>query len=181
MSQKPETLLWNRLKEKIPQHWNVTRIENRFGGGVPDVHICAEGISFWVELKTTKTNRINISSHQVAWNFAYSKSGGVSFFLVHPLKGGNLYLFDGSLGRELATHGLAMSGSGLKTGTEPRTAVRCLWSGSGLDELWSRVLEIGRGRVGVGSSEQSGSGPSMGSGRRRVGRHRGHGWLVSGG
>ena len=82
------------------------------GGGVPDVHMCAEGYPFWVELKTTKTNRINISSGQIAWNHAYWRSGGVSFFLVHPLKGRNLYLFAGDKGRELATHGLAVRGSG---------------------------------------------------------------------
>ena len=56
MTQKPETLFWNRLKEKIPLHWQVTRIENRYGGGIPDVYICAEGCSFWIELKVTKTN-----------------------------------------------------------------------------------------------------------------------------
>ena len=149
MAQKPETLLWNRLKEKIPQKWNVTRIENSFGGGVPDVHICAEGIPFWVELKTTKTNRINISSHQIAWNYAYWQSGGVSFFLVHPLKGGNLYLFGGDKGRELATHGLGVRGSG----TGVQTAVRCMWSGSGIDELWNQVFGFSRDRVGSGSKE----------------------------
>ena len=106
-----------------------------------------------MELKITKTNRINISSNQIAWNFAYTKSGGVSFFLVSPLKGGNLYLFDGSLGRELATHGLAISSSGssLQTGTQARTVVRCLWSGSGISELWSEALALGRVRSGRGS------------------------------
>ena len=147
MTQKPETLLWNKLKEKIPSRWNTTRIESRFGGGIPDVHICAEGCPFWIELKTTKTNRIIISSHQVAWNFAYSQSGGVSFFLVHPLSSPNLYLFDGSRGRELLNHGLKSNGSG--------TVVPCLWSGDDWSGLIARILEIVQGRVGVGSGNKS--------------------------
>lgn len=124
------------------------------GGGVPDVHICAESYPFWVELKTTKTNRINISSGQIAWNHAYWRSGGVSFFLVHPLKGRNLYLFAGDKGRELATHGLAVRGSG----SGAKTSVDCLWSGSGLEELWGRALDLSRGRVGDLSRGRVGSG-----------------------
>ena len=96
----------------MPKSWHTTRIENRYGGGVPDVHVCAEGIPFWIELKTTKTNRVNVSSHQVAWNFAYCQSGGVSFFLVKALLSPNLYLFDGVHGRGLMEHGLKSGRSG---------------------------------------------------------------------
>ena len=123
MTQKTETLLWKRLKEKIPPHWHTTRIENRYGGGVPDVYMCADSVPFWVELKITNSNRVNVSSHQVAWNYAHCRSGGVSFYLVSPLSSPNLYLFDGIHGRELVVHGLSRVGSGL--------AGDCLWSGSG--------------------------------------------------
>ena len=104
--------MWNNLRSKMPKSWNTTRIENRFGGGIPDVHVCAEGLPFWIELKVTKTNRVNVSAHQVAWNFAYSQSGGVSFFLVAALLTSNLYLFDGVHGRGLAEHGLKSGRSG---------------------------------------------------------------------
>ena len=178
MAQKPETLLWNKLKEKIPPHWNTTRIENRYGGGVPDVHICAEGCSFWVELKVTKTNRLNISSHQVAWNYAYYKSGGVSFFLVHPLSSPNLYLFGGDHGRELVKHGLRTVGSGSGAGTGDH----CLWSGSDWSGLVGSLVGISRGRVGdhgresgleVGSGSVGGGSGLVGSGREM--KH----WLTS--
>ena len=134
----------------MPQHWHTTRIENRFGGGIPDVHVCAESLAFWIELKTTKTNRVNVSAHQVAWNFAYSQSGGVSFFLVSPLSSSNLYLFAGDQGRGLVEHGLR-SGS---VGSGP--IVACLWSGAvgsgagGFDSL----LEIVRGRVGAAEKRE---------------------------
>ena len=165
MTAKPETLFWNRLRAKMPSSWHTTRIENRTGGGVPDVHVCAEGLPFWVELKVTKNNRVNVSAHQVAWNFAYSRSGGVSFFLVRTLAADNLYLFDGVHGRGLAEHGLRSgsgSGSGLVgSGSEvkppsfppvgPGTVVPCLWSGSGWSGwsgLLGEMLEVVRGRIG---------------------------------
>ena len=161
MTQKPETLLWNKLREKMPKSWNTTRIENRFGGGIPDVHVCAEGLPFWIELKTTKTNRVNVSAHQVAWNFAYSQSGGVSFFLVAALSGTNLYLFDGAHGRGLAEHGLKSGRSGSGSGRSgsgqvgPGTVVPCLWSGPVGSGLLVGMLDIVRGRVGsVGSGPE---------------------------
>ena len=120
----------------MPQHWHTTRIENRFGGGIPDVHVCAEGLSFWIELKTTKTNRVNVSAHQVAWNFAYSQSGGVSFFVVSPLSSSNLYLFAGDQGRGLVEHGLRSGSVG---------------SGSG---FFDSLLEIVRGRVGAAEKRE---------------------------
>ena len=135
--------MWNRLKENLPKHWNTTRIENRYGGGIPDVHICADGFAFWVELKITKTNGINISSHQVAWNYGYVRSGGVSFYLVSPLLSPHLYLFGGEYGRELKLHGLATTGSG--------TVVPCAWSG----DTWSGLIGAmtsGRDRVGLSGS-----------------------------
>ena len=136
--------MWNNLRSKMPKSWNTTRIENRFGGGIPDVHVCAEGLPFWIELKVTKTNRVNVSAHQVAWNFAYSQSGGVSFFLVAALASSNLYLFDGVHGRGLAEHGLKSGRSG--------TVVPCLWSGPVGSGLLDGMLGIVRGRVGsVGS------------------------------
>lgn len=155
--------MWNNLRSKMPKSWNTTRIENRFGGGIPDVHVCAEGLPFWIELKVTKTNRVNVSAHQVAWNFAYSQSGGVSFFLVAALASSNLYLFDGVHGRGLAEHGLKTgrvgdhgSGSGqVGSGSVGSgTMVPCLWSGSDQVDLQESMLDIVRGRIAPGLEEK---------------------------
>jgi hypothetical protein len=151
----------------MPKSWNTTRIENRFGGGIPDVHVCAEGLPFWIELKTTKTNRVNVSAHQVAWNFAYSQSGGVSFFLVAALSASNLYLFDGAHGRGLAEHGLKSGsvGSG-SVGSGSGTVVPCLWSGPVGSGLLVGMLDIVRGRLGSGSEVKPPSfPPAAGSGQ----------------
>ena len=168
--------MWNRLRGRMPKSWNTTRIENRYGGGIPDVHVCAESLPFWIELKVTKTNRVNVSAHQVAWNFAYSQSGGVSFFLVAALASSNLYLFDGVHGRGLAEHGLKTgrvgdhgsgsgqvgsgqvgsvgSGSGQVGSVGSGTLVPCLWSGSDQVELQESMLDIVRGRIAPGLEEK---------------------------
>ena len=158
--------MWNNLRSKMPKSWNTTRIENRYGGGIPDVHVCAEGLPFWIELKVTKTNRVNVSAHQVAWNFAYSQSGGVSFFLVAALLTSNLYLFDGVHGRGLAEHGLKTGrvgdhgsgsvGSGqVGSGSVGSgTMVPCLWSGSDQVGIQEAMLDIVRGRIAPGLEEK---------------------------
>jgi len=99
-----------------------------------------------MELKVTKTNAINISPHQIAWNHAYCQAGGVSFFLIHPLLSHGLYLFDGIKGRELAKSGLR----GISL--EPGSGVVPLWSGESESGLLVGALEIARSRVGVGIS-----------------------------
>ena len=116
MSQKPEPLFWNNLKKSLPKTWHISRIENRYGGGIPDVYICADGKSFWLELKVTKNHRVSISSHQIAWHYAHYRAKGVSFFLVKTLSSPTLYLFDGVRGRELPDQGLRVGvrDSGLK-------------------------------------------------------------------
>ena len=154
--------MWNRLRGRMPKSWNTTRIENRYGGGIPDVHVCAESLPFWIELKVTKTNRVNVSAHQVAWNFAYSQSGGVSFFLVEALSSSNLYLFDGVHGRGLAEHGLKSGRSGSGS-VGLGTMVPCLWSGSVGSGLLDNMLDIVRGRVGVGSEANTPLVPPVGS------------------
>ena len=152
------------MKTKIPKKWHWNRIENRFGGGIPDVFLCAEGVPFWVELKTTKTHRVNISSHQVSWHFAYHRAGGISFFLVNPLSSPNLYLFGGEQGRELVVNGLRSGESG--------TVVPCQWSGADWSGAIDHMFGAARGRVGV-------QGPGSGSGHSGSG-HSGSGHSGSG-
>lgn len=67
----------------------------------------ADGVPFWVELKVAKSNRVDLSPHQVAWNMVYSTRGGANFVLVkHPSSKG-LYLFDGDKGPSLLAGGIA--------------------------------------------------------------------------
>ena len=114
----PEANFWNTLKKNLPKKLYATRIENRHGGGVPDVDCIWSGISFWMELKTTKNNTVNLSPNQIAWNTKYCLNGGLSFILVQRLGEGSLFLFRGDDARDLASKGLSIdpiiktSGSG---------------------------------------------------------------------
>ena len=121
------------MKKSLPKKWHISRIENRFGGGIPDVYICADGKPFWLELKVTKNHRVSISSHQIAWHFAHSQSNGVSFFLVKTLLAPTLYLFDGVHGRELLDQGLRVGIRGPGSGTGVRDSGFPI-RGSGADD-----------------------------------------------
>ena len=105
MSRGPEANFWNTLRKNLPKNCLATRIENKHGGGVPDVHLVWDGYSFWLELKVSKTNAVNLSPHQVAWNAAYSARGGSNFFLVKRHKEGDLLLFGGEQGPEVLAQG----------------------------------------------------------------------------
>ena len=88
----PEANFWNTLKRNLPTNCFSTRIENRHGGGVPDVHFTWSGFVFWLELKTTKNNSVRLSPQQIAWNTAYSSKSGLTFILVKHLSSGDLFL-----------------------------------------------------------------------------------------
>ena len=51
----PETSLWNTLKKQLPNDVFAERIENRQGGGFPDVFLCREGHIQLIELKVPQS------------------------------------------------------------------------------------------------------------------------------
>ena len=107
MSRGPEANFWSTIRQNLPKKCFATRIENKHGGGVPDVHFIWDGLSFWCELKTIKSNAVNITAHQVAWNMAYWARGGSNFFLVKSLKERDIILFDGDQGADLIKGGVS--------------------------------------------------------------------------
>jgi len=130
MAQGPEARFWQSLRNGLPKQAHATRIENRHGGGVPDVHIVWDGIPFWVELKVSKNGAVNLAAHQVAWHAAYTRRGGVSFILVKDPSSGSLFLFSGDRGSEVR-------GSGLQA--------PCLWSGSGIEPCFGALRDAALG------------------------------------
>ena len=58
MTTKPETIFGREIMKNINAQW--TRIENRHGGGIPDLYGIRDGTSIWLELKCIKKNSINI-------------------------------------------------------------------------------------------------------------------------
>jgi hypothetical protein len=63
---KRESLLFQRLKQHT-KNIHFTRIESSTVQGIPDVHGCGNGVSFWIELKSTEDSFPILSKFQMAW------------------------------------------------------------------------------------------------------------------
>ena len=115
MSRGQEANFWSTIRQNLPKKCFATRIENKHGGGVPDVHMVWDGLPFWCELKVTKGNAVKVTPHQVAWNMAYWARGGSNFFLVKCASTRDIILFDGDQGASLIEGGVsAAQGSRFK-------------------------------------------------------------------
>ena len=97
----PEANLWQRFRAGQPPKTFLNRIENKHGGGVPDVFVCIDGHPLWIELKVAKWYDVVLSPHQVAWHTAYNAHGGLSFFLVSDPRSKKLGLIKGLRAVEL--------------------------------------------------------------------------------
>ena len=93
---KPESKLWQLGKKNIPSiHW--TRLESWAMPGVPDVYGIQDGISIFVELKVTRSNKIGLSAFQKNWLYNHYLQGGRSFIMLQHLGQRTLYIFPSSI------------------------------------------------------------------------------------
>lgn len=114
---------------------------------MPDVYAMYDGMPVWLELKTTKSNSVNISPTQISWHTAHSHCNGLSFILVKHLGTGHLFLFQGHRARLLASEGLG-SGSDFR-GTRFGDLFGAIYDQS--REHFGAILgDSGSGRVGSG-------------------------------
>ncbi len=60
----------------------MTRIESSTINGIPDVHACVNGNSFWLELKSNEDKNFGLSKYQIIWQIDYINAGGVVYNLV---------------------------------------------------------------------------------------------------
>lgn len=83
MPAKPETNLYNRLKENL-SNCLFTRIESRVNLGIPDCFLAFRNGEFVpVELKVVKHGRkVRLSPHQVAYHLRHAQNGNRTFILV---------------------------------------------------------------------------------------------------
>ena len=89
---KQESKLWQLVKKNIPSiHW--TRLESWSMPGVPDLYGIQEGVSLFVELKVTKSNKIALSPFQHNWLYSHYLQGGRSFIMLQTLGQRALYIF----------------------------------------------------------------------------------------
>ena len=102
---KLESKFYNELKRITPQiRW--TRIENTSVSGTPDLlGYNSSGHYFTVELKVSRSNKVNLSPHQIAYHITHPKN---SFILVKSLAACTVKLYEGSRVKELAACGLKL-------------------------------------------------------------------------
>tara|TARA_R100001509_G_scaffold128694_1_gene82070 strand:+ start:76 stop:501 length:426 start_codon:yes stop_codon:yes gene_type:complete len=125
---KPESKLWQLVKKNIPNvHW--TRLESWAMPGVPDVYGIQEGVSVFVELKVTRSNKINLSPFQINWLYNHYLQGGRSFIMLQHLDQRLLRVFPSSV-----LH------SPLSITSEPQLKVS--YTGAAASASWARVSEF---------------------------------------
>ena len=81
------------------------RIENRHGGGIPDLIGIKNRVVIFLELKCIKQNSINITPKQISRNSNIFDVYGKNYFLVKHIEQRIIKLYDGDKGRELKRDG----------------------------------------------------------------------------
>ena len=101
----PESKFYQQFKKATPNIiWN--RVENLAIPGMPDALGYTENFFYFtVEFKVTKSNKVRLSPHQIAYHVAHPHN---SFILAEHLGSGSLKLYEGSVIRELAACGLKL-------------------------------------------------------------------------
>jgi len=108
MTVKPESNFGRLLMKNIDAQW--TRIENRHGGGIPDLYGIRHGVVIWAELKCIKQNSINLSPLQISWNYNNFRNNGKNYYIVQDARSKVIKLYDGDKGRELKEKGFLYDG-----------------------------------------------------------------------
>ena len=164
----PEAKLWKTLKPLLEaEKCMTTRIENRHGGGLPDVCISSPFGIFMIELKISQNFSVGLSDMQIAYNTLLTHKHGLSFILAEvparPMPSQIVSLFEdqGPGSEELGSGSVGSGASGrgnrVGSGRGPRTSV-----GSGRDRyyLWHGRDAVDVGRVGL-RAEALASGSSL--------------------
>ena len=106
---KLESKLWQKIKKKTPNiTW--TRVESWASFGFPDLVGYTEKLGFFtVELKVTKSKKISLSPHQIAFHVKHPRRTWILAATLDPRneKLCEYFLVPGSEVRKLAACGLA--------------------------------------------------------------------------
>ncbi len=119
----PEAKLYKKIKKATPTiSWN--RIENLAFPGMPDALAYNKYNQFFtVEFKVTKSNKVRLSPHQVAWHMRHPYN---TFICIEHLGSCTVKLYEGSVVGELAACGLELEPCSL-----------------GLEACWLRLTQLG--------------------------------------
>ena len=108
MTAKIESNFGREIMKNIDAQWS--RIENRHGGGVPDIYGIRDGVAIWLELKCIRQNSIFLSPLQISWNYNNFRNGGKNYYIVRDTRSKVIKLYDGDKGREIKEQGWKYDG-----------------------------------------------------------------------
>ena len=101
----PERKFYQKIKRAFSD-FSLIRLENNSLHGTPDLLVCnANGHFFTIELKVTKSNKVNLSPHQIAFHVRHPHN---TFIMVEALGPGTVKLFRGSRIMELDACGFKL-------------------------------------------------------------------------
>ena len=105
----PEKKFWYEIKAfnlKNNCELSFTRVENTASWGTPDIlGYNLSGNFFTVELKVTKTNKVRLSPHQIAFHVKHPNN---TFILVKALSLNSIKLYEGRYIKDLDACGLKL-------------------------------------------------------------------------
>ena len=106
---KPEKKLWHEIKTFSTENTcklSFTRVENSVSWGTPDLlGYSPSGHFFTLELKVTKTNKVRLSPHQIAFHVKHPNN---TFIMVKALSLNVIKLYEGRFIKELDARGLKL-------------------------------------------------------------------------
>ena len=106
---KPEKKFWYEIKAfnlKNNCKLSFTRVENTASWGTPDILGYNSNSNFFtIELKVTKTNKVRLSPHQIAFHVKHPNN---TFILVKALSLNSIKLYEGRYIKDLDACGLKL-------------------------------------------------------------------------
>ena len=106
----PEAKFYKEIKRKLPE-FSFVRIENSSLLGTPDLLVYnTSGHFCTIELKVTKSKKLRVSPHQIAFHVKHPTNTFILAKALGPLpsKTSPISMFHGSRIRELVTQGLKL-------------------------------------------------------------------------
>ena len=101
----PERKFYQKIKRAFSD-FSLIRLENNSLHGTPDLLVCnANGHFFTIELKVTKSNKVNLSPHQIAFHVKHPHN---TFICIEHLGSGTVKLFEGAKVQELVACGFKL-------------------------------------------------------------------------
>jgi len=91
------------------------------GSGVPDMEYCAEGVSGWIECKKATGYAVRLRPEQIGWLTTRARHGGRCWIAVRRMGAADeLYIYPGSVARDLKEQGLRLTPAGCWPGGPAR-------------------------------------------------------------